>query len=66
MSKTVERLPLTVPDLTTQASNEFITSYLQAPAQAGDDRDRLRRLGAGRRQRGMTSAFEGDRRERER
>jgi hypothetical protein len=32
VSKTVERLPLTVPDLTTQASNEFITSYLQAPA----------------------------------
>lgn len=30
VSKTVERLPLTVPDLTTQASNEFITSYLQA------------------------------------
>jgi hypothetical protein len=66
VSKTVERLPLTVPDLTTQASNEFITSYLQAPAQAGGDRDRLRRLGAGRRQRGTTSAFEGDRRQRER
>jgi len=30
VSKTVERLPLTVQDLTTQASNEFITSYLQA------------------------------------
>ncbi|MEU2735927.1 hypothetical protein ABZ656_10930 [Streptomyces sp. NPDC007095] len=30
MSKTVKRLPLTVQDLTTQASNEFITSYLQA------------------------------------
>ena len=29
---------MTVPDLTTQASNEFITSYLQAPARAGSDR----------------------------
>ena len=26
----MKRLPLTVQDLTTQASNEFITSYLQA------------------------------------
>jgi hypothetical protein len=30
VSKTVKRLPLTVQDLTTQASNEFIPSYLQA------------------------------------
>jgi ABC-type sugar transport system substrate-binding protein len=66
VSKTVKRLPLTVQDLTTQASNEFITSYLHAqprPAaiQAGFGDWALGAANAVRQ-----AHFEGDRRERER